>query len=65
MCSSSFGPLRPPTCWEILGFAGPTNRHNIDVAFSQAMRRPPTMGFLVEAYRKCVKELDDEAKQET
>jgi hypothetical protein len=60
--NGAFFTSLPPSCWQVFGFDGPTNRHNLDQAFRER-RNAPTIGddraFITLAYQDCCDELDN------
>lgn len=55
-------PPRPPNHWEMFGFDGPTNKHNLDLSYAARLRESwigEGQEFtLRDAYDKCLKDLE-------
>ncbi len=58
--------LREPTCWEVLGLKGPSDRDEVNAAFRKRRDEthgpsvsPLTYGYIENAYLDCLRILGD------
>ena len=64
-------PIKPPTCWQYFGFNGPTNQHNLDIAYRDRINSIVPAGtdnavYSVSVYRQyqeCLQELSKQGPQ--
>lgn len=58
--------IKQPNCWQFFGFDGPTNKHNLKMAYTERLHDVWLLGFdpswtsiyILNQYKECLAMLD-------